>query len=154
MRRGMRKMLNPVVAPSTETAALSIGCDPDLCALVCCLSAEPATSGRDDVRTRNLGRSFDGASLGMKLLPVLEKVFLFRKRSVGKSWRMDETYIKVRDSGSIYIVLWTRMAAQLTFCFALDATGTQHSAISTIDGPQWRARDSYDRSERGQSGRS
>lgn len=32
----------------------------------------------------------------MKLLPVLEKVFLFRKRSVGKSWRMDETYIKVK----------------------------------------------------------
>ncbi|HTF69860.1 MAG TPA: IS6 family transposase, partial [Edaphobacter sp.] len=32
----------------------------------------------------------------MKLLPVLEKVFRLRKRSVGKSWRMDETYIKVK----------------------------------------------------------
>ena len=32
----------------------------------------------------------------MKLLPVLEKVFRGRKRTVGKSWRMDETYIKVK----------------------------------------------------------
>lgn len=31
----------------------------------------------------------------LKLLPVLSKVFRARKRTVGKSWRMDETYIKV-----------------------------------------------------------
>ena len=32
----------------------------------------------------------------LKLLPVLEKAFRRRKRPVGKSWRMDETYIKVK----------------------------------------------------------
>jgi putative transposase len=32
----------------------------------------------------------------LKLLPVLEKTFKHRKRPVGKSWRMDETYIKVK----------------------------------------------------------
>ena len=32
----------------------------------------------------------------LKILPVLAKVFRRRKRSVGVSWRMDETYIKVR----------------------------------------------------------
>jgi putative transposase len=32
----------------------------------------------------------------IKLLPVLEKAFRRRKRPVGKSWRMDETYIRVR----------------------------------------------------------
>jgi transposase-like protein len=32
----------------------------------------------------------------LKILPTLIKVFRGRKRSVGKSWRMDETYIKVR----------------------------------------------------------
>ncbi|MEM5406259.1 IS6 family transposase [Paraburkholderia unamae] len=32
----------------------------------------------------------------IKLLPVLEKAFRLRKRPVGKSWRMDETYIRVR----------------------------------------------------------
>ncbi|MGF6603048.1 putative transposase [Paraburkholderia sp. GAS448] len=31
----------------------------------------------------------------LKLLPVLEKAFRSRKRPVGKSWRVDETYIKV-----------------------------------------------------------
>src|SRR4030095_11253098 len=31
----------------------------------------------------------------MKILPVLAAVFRRRKRSVGLSWRMDETYIKV-----------------------------------------------------------
>lgn len=32
----------------------------------------------------------------MKLLPVLEKVFPCRKRTVCKSWRVDETYIEVK----------------------------------------------------------
>jgi putative transposase len=32
----------------------------------------------------------------IKLLPVLEKAFRLRKRPVGKSWRMDETYIRVK----------------------------------------------------------
>src|ERR1039457_3482742 len=31
----------------------------------------------------------------LKLLPVLEKAFRRSKRMVGRSWRMDETYIKV-----------------------------------------------------------
>ena len=31
----------------------------------------------------------------LKLLPVLEKLFRLRKRAVGKSWRMDETYIRI-----------------------------------------------------------
>ena len=32
----------------------------------------------------------------IKLLPVLEKAFRRSKRKVGRSWRMDETYVKVR----------------------------------------------------------
>jgi putative transposase len=32
----------------------------------------------------------------IKLLPVLQKAFHRSKRPVGKSWRMDETYIRVR----------------------------------------------------------
>jgi len=31
----------------------------------------------------------------LKLLPVLEAVFRKRKRPVGKSWRLDETYCRV-----------------------------------------------------------
>src|SRR6201999_3766246 len=32
----------------------------------------------------------------LKIVPVLARVFRHGKRSVGVSWRMDETYIKVR----------------------------------------------------------
>jgi putative transposase len=32
----------------------------------------------------------------LKLIPVLERLFRRRKRGVGPSWRMDETYVKVR----------------------------------------------------------
>ena len=32
----------------------------------------------------------------IKVLPVLEKAFRRHKRAVGRSWRIDETYIKVR----------------------------------------------------------
>jgi transposase-like protein len=32
----------------------------------------------------------------IKLLPVLEKAFRRCKRAVGKRWRMEETYVKVR----------------------------------------------------------
>ena len=31
----------------------------------------------------------------LKILPILAKVFRGRKRPVGRSWRMDETYIKI-----------------------------------------------------------
>lgn len=31
----------------------------------------------------------------LKILPVMALIFRRRKRSLGKSWRMDETYIKV-----------------------------------------------------------
>ncbi|MDH6147492.1 transposase-like protein [Paraburkholderia sp. WSM4179] len=34
----------------------------------------------------------------IKLLPVLEKAFRKRKRPVGKSWRVDETYVKVKGN--------------------------------------------------------
>jgi transposase-like protein len=32
----------------------------------------------------------------LKLLPVLEKAFRRRNRPVGKSWRVDETYVRVK----------------------------------------------------------
>jgi transposase-like protein len=45
------------------------------------------------------GISVDHATIhcwSLKILPVLAKAFRRRQRPVGKSWRMDETYIKVR----------------------------------------------------------
>jgi len=57
MRRGVGKILHPVVARGLKRL-LSTGCDPDLCALAYCLSAEPATFGGNDVGTWNLGGPF------------------------------------------------------------------------------------------------
>jgi putative transposase len=45
------------------------------------------------------GTSVDHSTVhrwALKLLPVLEKAFRSRERPVGKSWRMDETYIRVK----------------------------------------------------------
>ena len=45
------------------------------------------------------GVSLDHSTIGrwaIRFLPLLEKAFLTYKRPVGGSWRMDETYIKVK----------------------------------------------------------
>src|ERR1700744_2218979 len=39
----------------------------------------------------------------LKIVPVFAKVFRRHKRSVGRSWRMDETYIKVRGSVAVSV---------------------------------------------------
>jgi putative transposase len=52
----------------------------------------------EDMRAER-GVSVDHSTVhrwAIKLLPVLEKAFRLRKRPVGKSWRMDETYIRVK----------------------------------------------------------
>jgi len=52
----------------------------------------------------------------IKLVPLFEKTFRKHKRPVGKSWRMDETYIKVKGSWKYLIAQWTRPATPSTFC--------------------------------------
>ena len=36
--------------------------------------------------------------LVLKYVPLLEKAFLVRKRSVGGSWRMDESYVHIKET--------------------------------------------------------
>lgn len=65
-------------------------------ALIRGLPVEPATYLRDDCQER--GVFVDHSTVlrwAIKMLPVLAAVFRLRKRPVGLSWRMDETYIKV-----------------------------------------------------------
>ena len=52
----------------------------------------------------------------VKYSPQLEAAFHQRKRPVWVSWRMDETYIKLKASGAICIAPWTNTARRLTFC--------------------------------------
>jgi putative transposase len=51
--------------------------------------------------TEEHGVAVDHATLNrwvLKCVPLLEQEFRSRKRPVGSSWRMDETYVRVRDS--------------------------------------------------------
>jgi putative transposase len=50
-----------------------------------------------------------------KFAPLVESRFRKRKKAVSSSWRMDETYIKVKEFGSIYIGPWTSKEIQLIF---------------------------------------
>jgi hypothetical protein len=54
----------------------------------------------------------------MKILPVLAAVFRHRKRPVGASWRMDETYIKVAGEWKYLYRAVDLMAKRSTSCFA------------------------------------
>jgi transposase-like protein len=51
----------------------------------------------------------------IRFLPLLEKAFRKHKRLVGGSWRMDETYIKVKAFGNISIVPLIRKVKPSTF---------------------------------------
>jgi hypothetical protein len=61
----------------------------------------------------------------LKLLPVLEKAFRRRKRPVGTSWRMDETYIRVKANGGIFTGPSTTTATPLIFYCAPIGTRLQ-----------------------------
>jgi putative transposase len=82
----------------------------------------------------------------IKLLPVLEKAFRRHKRPVGKSWRMDETYIRIkgewkylyravdRDGNTIDFLLHAKrdkVAAQRFFEKAINQSGVPETV--TID---------------------
>ena len=94
----------------------------------------------------------------IKILPVLAKVFRRRKRSVGASWRLDETYIKVsgqwkylyrevdRDGDTIDFLLTSRrdLAAARRFLeraiglhglpekITIDKSGANTAAIESV----------------------
>ena len=71
----------------------------------------------------------------MKILPVLTAVFRRRKRPVGTSWRMDETYVKVagqwkylyravdRDGHTIDFLLRAKRDCAAARCFLERAIG-------------------------------
>ncbi|MEM5405617.1 IS6 family transposase [Paraburkholderia unamae] len=85
----------------------------------------------------------------LKLLPVLEKAFRRRKRTVGRSWRMDETYIRIRGkwrylyravdkAGNTVDFLRDKAAARAYFekaieTVTLDKSGSNLAALQAIN---------------------
>jgi len=89
----------------------------------------------------------------VKLLPVLEKAFRLRKRPVGKRWRMDETYIRVKGEWRyLYRAVEGRQHHRLS---ATRPSGQDCSPalLREIDRLEWRTRYSDHRQKRHQSRR-
>src|SRR5467141_2950696 len=66
-------------------------------ALVSSVQAQSARLGRDDGRARPVDGAYDDHTLGAALCPEFEKRWRRFARAVGQSWRVDETYVKIRS---------------------------------------------------------
>jgi transposase-like protein len=92
----MRQRLNPVVAKVLKRLHYPLD------VILLCVrwySAYPLSLRHLEEMMAERGISVDHSTVhrwAIKLLPVLEKAFRRSKRKVGRSWRMDETYIKVK----------------------------------------------------------
>ncbi|MGF6472248.1 hypothetical protein QFZ89_007499 [Paraburkholderia youngii] len=80
----------------TEAAALPAGRDPAVRPVVRGVLTESTKPRRNDGRAGYRGGPFERAPVGYQAAAVFEKAFRKRKRPVGKSWRVDETYVKVK----------------------------------------------------------
>lgn len=67
----------------------------------------------------------------LKLLPVLEKAFYRDKRPVGKSWRMDETYIRVNGEWRYLYRAVDRDGSTIDFLLRAHRTRPLPGATST-----------------------
>jgi transposase-like protein len=52
----------------------------------------------------------------LKHVPLLDQQFRARKRPVGSSWRLEETYVRLKGAGSICIEPSIRRAPGWTSC--------------------------------------
>ena len=96
MRTSLRKTLNPTVARVLKRLHYPLD------VILTCVRwyvAYPLSLRHLEEMMSERGISVDHSTVhrwAMKLSLVLEKTFHRHKRTVGKSWRMDETYIKVK----------------------------------------------------------
>ncbi|AXC16126.1 Mobile element protein (plasmid) [Acidisarcina polymorpha] len=92
----MKQTMNPMVAKVLKRLHYPLD------VILLCVrwySAYPLSLRHLEEMMAERGTSVDHSTVhrwAIKLLPVLEKAFRRVKRKVGRSWRMDETYIKVK----------------------------------------------------------
>ena len=96
MRTRMRKTLNPIVALVLKRLHYPLDV---ILACVRWYVAYPLSLRHLEEMMSEHGISVDHSTVhrwAMKLLPALKKTFRCHKRTVGKSWCMDKSYIKVK----------------------------------------------------------
>jgi putative transposase len=107
-----------------------------------------------DAGTRCICRPHHSASLGIKVLPVLAAVFPMRKRQVGRSWRLDETYIKVAGQWKYRYRAVDKFGDTVDFFAHRQARlGCSPTISRAGHHPTRRAREDHHRQERCQYGR-
>ena len=85
----------------------------------------------------------------LRIVPALVKVFRGRKRAVGKSWRMDETYIKVRGEWKYLYRAVDRDGDTVDFLFTVRRDRASGGSLSRArNRSAWRTREDHDRQER------
>ena len=98
MKKSIREKLNPAVARVRRRLHYPLDV---ILTCVCWYVAYPLSLRHLEEMMSERGIEVDHLTVRrwvVKLLPVLEKAFRRHKRTEGKSWRMDETYIKVKGS--------------------------------------------------------
>ena len=78
----------------------------------------------------------------IKLLPELEKAFRRCKRAVGKSWRMDETYVKVRGQWKYLYRAVDKAGKTVDFLLRAhrdDASARRYFEKDVMDQTEWCA---------------
>ena len=89
----------------------------------------------------------------IRLLPLIEKMDRKRKRPVGASWRMDETYVKVKGVWEYLYRAVDKQGKTVDFPDRKARHGRGEALLRQGHANQWRSRESRDGQERRQQGR-
>ena len=85
----------------------------------------------------------------IKYAPLLEQQFRAHKLPVGSSWRLDETYVKVKGSWKYLYRAVDKAGATVDFLFNGEARSQSRVAVpAQSDWSRWRSREDHDRQER------
>ena len=88
----------------------------------------------------------------LKYVPLLDEQLRARKRPLGSSWRMDETYVRIKGAWKYLYRAVDKAGA--TVDFLLTAKRDPKAALRFLQGhrSEWHAREDHDRQERCQHG--
>jgi transposase-like protein len=134
--RESKKTLNPVLAKVLKRLHYPLEV---ILRCVRCYFAYPLSLRHLEEMLAERGIAVDHSPVhrwALKLLPVLEKAFRRRKRPVGKSWRMDETYARVKGDWKYSAAPLTRTATPSISCGALIVTRLQRGVTLKNRSPR------------------